>query len=191
MSLPQIMKSEPDALTLIDITIAEISPVRQVFRTATMPKAAVTQAAPKTQALSDIASMPQQTLNPQVSVASSTNPEAKASAESSATTVVSANSRTAVTPEEIYIAELRSFLEKKKKYPALAKKMGQSGKVKIKFEINRDGKITNSQIAEASHFESLNKSAKTLIDEIQMFKPFPAEVKRLTWQFIIPIEYKL
>ena len=94
-----------------------------------------------------------------------------------------ASGRQAVTPEEIYIAELRAFLDKKKKYPALAKKMGQTGLVKIKFEIDRQGRVLSTEIAEASEFESLNKSAKSLIDQVQSFKPFP--------QFIVPIEYKL
>lgn len=99
--------------------------------------------------------------------------------------------RLAITAEEMYIAELKNSLDKLKKYPVLAKKMGHTGKVKIKFEIDRNGQIIRSEITEHSSHDSLNQSVKNLLNEVKKFKPFPDEIKHVTWQFTLPVEFKL
>lgn len=99
--------------------------------------------------------------------------------------------RLAKTTEEIYIAELKYDLEKRKKYPVMAKKMGHTGRVTIKFVIDRQGEIIQSEILEPSAHVSLNDSVKKLLSETKNFKPLPEEIQRATWQFILPVEFKL
>ncbi len=99
--------------------------------------------------------------------------------------------RLAKTTEEIYIAELKYDLEKRKKYPVMAKKMGHTGRVTIKFVIDRKGEIIQSEILEPSQHVSLNDSVKKLLSETKNFKPLPEEIQRATWQFILPVEFKL
>lgn len=99
--------------------------------------------------------------------------------------------RLAKTTEEVYIAELKYDLEKRKKYPVMAKKMGHTGRVTVKFEINRSGEIIHSEILEPSTYASLNDSVKKLLLETKAFKPLPEEIQRTTWKFILPVEFKL
>lgn len=99
--------------------------------------------------------------------------------------------RLAKTTEEIYIAELKYDLEKRKKYPVMAKKMGHTGRVTIQFEINRRGEIIHSQILEPAAHASLNDSVQKLLLETRNFKPLPDEIQRTTWKFILPVEFKL
>lgn len=99
--------------------------------------------------------------------------------------------RAAKNSEEKYIAELKYDLEKRKKYPLMAKKMGHTGRVTIKFEINRSGEIIHSEIMEHSSYASLNESVQKLLLETKNFKPLPDEIQRTTWKFILPVEFKL
>lgn len=99
--------------------------------------------------------------------------------------------RLAKTSEEVYIAELKYDLEKRKKYPVMAKKMGHTGRVTIKFEIDRRGEIIYSEILVPAKHPSLNESVQKLLLETKTFKPFPEEISRTTWKFILPVEFKL
>lgn len=99
--------------------------------------------------------------------------------------------RLAKTTEEVYIAELKYDLEKRKKYPVMAKKMGHTGRVTVKFEINRKGEIIHSEIMEPSSHASLNDSVQKLLSETKAFKPLPEEIQRTTWKFILPVEFRL
>ena len=99
--------------------------------------------------------------------------------------------RLAKTSEEVYIAELKYDLERRKKYPVMAKKMGHTGRVTIKFEINRRGEIIHSEILEPATHASLNESVQKLLSETKTFKPFPEEIQRTTWKFVLPVEFKL
>lgn len=99
--------------------------------------------------------------------------------------------RLAKTAEEIYIAELKYDLEKRKKYPVMAKKMGHTGRVTIQFEINRRGEIIHSEILEPAAHASLNDSVQKLLLETKNFKQLPDEIQRTTWKFILPVEFKL
>ena len=99
--------------------------------------------------------------------------------------------RLAKNTEELYIAELKHNLEKRKKYPVMAKKMGHTGRVTVRFEINRQGEIIHSEILEPSAHASLNDSVQKLLSETKAFKPLPEEIQRTTWKFILPVEFKL
>lgn len=114
-----------------------------------------------------------------------------ASAQTSTSSKYGQIGRLAKTTEEIYIAELKYDLEKRKKYPVMAKKMGHTGRVTVKFEINRSGEIIHSEILEPSTHASLNDSVKKLLLETKAFKPLPEEIQRTTWKFILPVEFKL
>lgn len=103
----------------------------------------------------------------------------------------STEGQVAVTPEEIYYAELKYDLNKRKKYPSLAKKMGYTGSVKIKFELDRHGKVLKSEIVEASKYEILNQSVKDMLQNMGEFKPFPESMKHATLKFVLPVEFIL
>ena len=119
--------------------------------------------------------------------------------EPSAQTAASANTQNtstqigtvATTTEQSYIAHVRWQLEKNKKFPLLAKKQGHFGTVQIKFTVSPNGEIKNSEIAQSTDFDSLNQAALQILKSIKKFDPFPTEIKKSEWTFVLPIEYKL
>ena len=97
----------------------------------------------------------------------------------------------ATTTEQSYIAHVRWQLEKNKKFPILAKKQGHFGTVQIKFTVSPNGEIKNSEIAQSTDFDSLNQAALQILKSIKKFDPFPTEIKKSEWTFVLPVEYKL
>lgn len=97
----------------------------------------------------------------------------------------------ATNAEQIYTAELKKFIESKKKYPTIAKKMGQSGRVIIQFELNSDGRVISKKLVTMSDYQTLNDSTLHLIDSMGQFKKFPDQIKKTSWQFVLPVDYKL
>lgn len=96
-----------------------------------------------------------------------------------------------VASEQRYLYEISKLLERKKRYPPLAKKLGQTGKVVMRFTLAADGKLLNSEVVEKSPYDSLNKAASDLVKSIDGLKPFPQEMKQSSWVMTVPIEYLL
>ncbi|MEN0057745.1 MAG: TonB family protein [Bdellovibrio sp.] len=96
-----------------------------------------------------------------------------------------------VSPEERYLYEIKTLLERRKRYPLLARKMGQSGKVTMRFTLAADGSVMESEVVERAPYDSLNKAAQDLVQGIHGLKPFPQEITRTTWSITVPIEYML
>lgn len=96
-----------------------------------------------------------------------------------------------VSAQERYSAELRAMLERRKEYPILAKRLRQQGRVIVKFTLKRDGQVMKAEVIETSEFDSLNRAAEKLITSINGLKPFPVEVKKSEWVFVLPVVYKM
>lgn len=98
---------------------------------------------------------------------------------------------TEVSPEQRYLYEIKKLLERRKRYPMLAKKMGQTGKVTMRFTLAQDGSLLASEIVEKAAYETLNQAALDLVKGIHGMKPFPHEIQRTSWSITVPIEYVL
>ncbi|WP_413568447.1 energy transducer TonB [Bdellovibrio sp. HCB117] len=96
-----------------------------------------------------------------------------------------------VSPEARYLYEIKKLLERRKRYPAMAKKMGQTGTVTMRFTLAADGSLVTSEVVEKSPYESLNQAAHDLVKSISGMKPFPQEIQKANWSFTVPIEYVL
>ncbi|ASD65401.1 energy transducer TonB [Bdellovibrio bacteriovorus] len=96
-----------------------------------------------------------------------------------------------VSPEQRYLYEIKKLLERRKRYPMLAKKMGQTGKVTMRFTLAQDGSLLTSEIVEKTPYDSLNQAALDLVKGIHGLKPFPQEIQRGSWSITVPIEYVL
>ncbi len=96
-----------------------------------------------------------------------------------------------VSAEERYLYELRRLLERKKLYPVMAKRLGQTGKVTVKFTLAQDGSLLNSEVVGKAAHDSLNNAAQELVKSIHGVKPFPEEIHRVSWEITVPIEYML
>lgn len=101
----------------------------------------------------------------------------------------SASAQQVASARDLYISKLTRTLNSRKRYPELARKMRQQGRLKVRFVLERDGRILNAQLVETSSFAQLNDAAKTLLSEIKQFDPFPSEVSDKEWAVTVPIEY--
>jgi len=90
-----------------------------------------------------------------------------------------------------YAEQLAALLNSKKRFPDMARRLGQQGRVVVQFKLARDGRVLSAEILTPAPFESLNTAARSLIDEIKGLKPFHDEVRALTWTFTVPIEYRM
>ncbi|NQZ00910.1 MAG: energy transducer TonB [Bdellovibrionales bacterium] len=90
-----------------------------------------------------------------------------------------------------YFTELRMDIERRKKYPKLAKRLRQSGRVILKFEIGKSGKIENVYVDEPSPFKALNDSAKKLLTNLKGEYPLPSAIKAERIEVKLPVSYRL
>ena len=93
--------------------------------------------------------------------------------------------------ESEYLAKVKAKIEKNKVYPKVAKRLNQTGKVIVSFDILKDGKITNIKIIHKSKFEKLDEASIELLTNIGFFEAIPNELNKTVWNIQIPINYQI
>ena len=93
--------------------------------------------------------------------------------------------------ESEYLAKVQAKIEKNKVYPKVAKRLNQTGKVIVSFDILKDGKITNIKIIDKSKFEKLDEASIELLRNIGFFEAIPNELNKTVWNIQIPINYQI
>ncbi len=99
--------------------------------------------------------------------------------------------RLAESAQEIYIAEVIRHLNSQKRYPEIARKLRQQGRVILEFRLSKDGSVLEAKIKEPSTYQLLNESAESIVKNLKNLRPFPEEVQRTTWLFTVPVDYQL
>lgn len=92
---------------------------------------------------------------------------------------------------ERYLFELRVILANRKIYPATSKRLGETGRVVVKFNIHRSGKIENLAVEKPSDYTRLNEAALKLVSTVETYKPFPEGEKVESLAVEVPIDYVL
>lgn len=90
-----------------------------------------------------------------------------------------------------YLGYLYGIINEKKEYPSNAKRLKQTGIVKVRMTIEPDGDIKDVGLAESSEFNLLDKAGTTLIESIKKLNKFPKEMVQKSMTITVPIEYKL
>ena len=93
--------------------------------------------------------------------------------------------------EDTYLSKVKAKIEKNKVYPKIAKKLNQSGKVLVSFDILKDGKVINIRIIQNSKFEKLDEASIELLTKIGFFEAIPNELNKTVWNIQIPINYQI
>lgn len=93
--------------------------------------------------------------------------------------------------EDAYLSKVKAKIEKNKVYPKIAKKLNQTGKVLVSFDILKDGKVTNIKIINKSKFEKLDEASIELLTNIGFFEAIPNELNKTVWNIQIPINYQI
>ncbi len=92
--------------------------------------------------------------------------------------------------KELYFASIYDSIGKHKKYPKKAKKFKQQGDVKVRFDVDAEGKISNFMIVEKSKYKSLDKAVKKMFKKLKYFEKPPPELE-LPLEISITISYTL
>jgi len=89
----------------------------------------------------------------------------------------------------VYKAELRAMIDKNKYYPAISKRLGQTGTVVVAFTLLEDGHIIDVKIDKPSRYERLNDSALDAVKKVERFKPIPKEVGEAKMEVKVPVKF--
>ncbi|MCT7636433.1 TonB family protein [Aliarcobacter butzleri] len=95
------------------------------------------------------------------------------------------------TIETKYLAKVRATIEKNKIYPKAAKRLNQTGKVNVNFDILKNGEIRNVKVLGKSSFAKLDEASIELLIKISNFDEIPEELKKNVWNVTIPIDYSI
>lgn len=90
---------------------------------------------------------------------------------------------------EVYKAELRAMIDKNKYYPAISKRLGQTGTVVVAFTLLEDGHIIDVKIDRPSRYERLNDSALEAVKKVERFRPIPKEVGENKMAIKVPVKF--
>ena len=90
-----------------------------------------------------------------------------------------------------YYAELAAWLERHKRYPSQARKMRQEGIVRVRFVIDRSGKVLSHRIETSSGHTALDRAASELLRRSSPMPPIPASMNRSRLEIVVPIAYRL
>lgn len=92
-------------------------------------------------------------------------------------------------PRERYLYELRTYIEGRKIYPQQALQMRESGTVKVRFHVLKDGSIESVELISLSPFPRLNRATLDLVQGIRQYKPLPDAVEQARLEIELPVEY--
>jgi protein TonB len=90
-----------------------------------------------------------------------------------------------------YYAELAAWLERHKRYPSQARKMGQEGIVRVRFVIDRTGKVLSHRIESSSGHTALDNAASELLRRASPMPAIPASMGQSRLEIVVPIAYRL
>lgn len=96
-----------------------------------------------------------------------------------------------VSPLFYYQQLIKQKIEENKRYPLLARNKGIEGKVWVKFEILKDGKVKDIKVVKSSHHQILDKAAIESIKKANPFPPFPEELKESSLIINICLRFEL
>ena len=90
-----------------------------------------------------------------------------------------------------YYALLSAHLNRRKHYPAAAKKARQQGVVTVRFTVRADGSISASSIRKSSGHAVLDQATLDLMQRVAPLPKFPKSMTRESVTISLPIDYSL
>lgn len=85
---------------------------------------------------------------------------------------------------------LRSFINKNVNYPVIAAENGIQGKVYVRFVVDKDGSVTNAEIARGID-PSLDQEALRVVRTLPKWKPGKQRGKPVRVSYTVPINFQL
>lgn len=89
--------------------------------------------------------------------------------------------------EDDLFSKIKSAIDRKSKYPTMARKRGLEGEVIVEFIIHKDGKVSNIRVIKANQYELFNTAAVNAIKKARSDFPTLSSTTKIE----LPIKYEL
>lgn len=93
--------------------------------------------------------------------------------------------------EANYFALVSAHLNRRKTYPAEARKSRQQGVVTVRFTVDRNGNVSGASIKRGSGHEILDRATLDLLTRVAPLPRMPSSMQRDSVTLSLPIEYSL
>lgn len=93
-------------------------------------------------------------------------------------------------PSPHYMSTLMAHLNRKKRYPAAARKLRQHGIVHVRFRMNRAGRLLMAKLEAATRHSLLNEEALALLERAIPLPMLPDDMPD-SIELVVPIEFSL
>ncbi|TVS00540.1 MAG: energy transducer TonB [Rhodospirillales bacterium] len=90
-----------------------------------------------------------------------------------------------------YMAALRAWLERHKRYPRTAQLRRQEGVAVLSFVIDREGRVLTHRLQQSSGHPALDREVEALIHRAQPLPPPPATMAQARLEVVVPIRFAL
>jgi TonB family protein len=91
----------------------------------------------------------------------------------------------------LFTGKVRQRIANAKHYPRIAKRRGMEGRPIIAFTLDRQGSLTKTNLERTSGYQLLDQAALEAVHQAAPYPEIPAELKTETYQFKLPISFKL
>nr|WP_242482138.1 energy transducer TonB [Thiocystis violacea] len=102
-----------------------------------------------------------------------------------------ASDATKAADERGYLSALRRAISRQQRYPASARRNGETGTAFVSFVIQGDGRLSQIRIAKSSGNQDLDQAALQAMYRLGRFKPIPKSLGRRTWALRVPVRFSL
>lgn len=93
--------------------------------------------------------------------------------------------------EAAYRQKLQSLIAARKQYPRMAEKAEVEGTVTVSFTVLPNGSIIGARVSQSSGNEWLDKAAVQAVNATSGALPFPADIHKARWDFVLKVNFKL
>lgn len=90
-----------------------------------------------------------------------------------------------------YMAQLRAWLEKHKRYPRRARTRRQEGTAVLRFVVDREGRVLEYEIRESSGHDILDREVTAMIERAQPLPGMPDDMGRGRLELVVPVQFRL
>lgn len=90
-----------------------------------------------------------------------------------------------------YYGRLASWLNRHKRYPAQARRQRAQGTVKVRFTIDRNGRLLSHQMVSSSGHRLLDQEAEAMLKRASPMPTIPAALNRSRLTVTLPVNFKL
>ncbi|WP_018236462.1 energy transducer TonB [Ensifer sp. BR816] len=88
-----------------------------------------------------------------------------------------------------YKGKVQRKLNRAKRYPAEAKRQSLRGVAHVRFTVTSDGGLAGVGLARSSGSPILDQAALDTVRRATPFPPIPAEARRGSWPFTVPVDF--